>query len=147
MLLFERFLRNRRGSVTIMLTFLLLTVMSMGTTLTEVARYRTLERMYKEISNNASFSVLSHYDRDLFENYGLLGLDPSIGKEEYIYYLQENLNGSIAERNSIDSLVNVSENYIDFQKLYDLGQYEVFESQINEFSAYRVPVWRFKGTT
>lgn len=140
MLLFERFLRNRRGSVTIMLTFLLLTVMSMGTTLTEVARYRTLERMYKEISNNASFSVLSHYDRDLFENYGLLGLDPSIGKEEYIYYLQENLNGSIAERNSIDSLVNVSENYIDFQKLYDLGQYEVFESQINEFSAYRVPV-------
>ena len=140
MLLFERFLKNRRGSVTIMLTFLLLAVMSMGTTLTEVARYRTLERMYKEISNNASFSVLSHYDRDLFENYGLLGLDASVGKEEYVYYLQENLNGSLAGRNSIESLVNVSEDYVDFQKLYDLGQYEVFESQINEFSAYRVPV-------
>lgn len=139
-MLFEHFIKNRRGSVTIMMTFLLLTVMSLGTTLTEVARYKSLERLYREIESNAAFSLLSHYDRDLLENYGLLGIDSSVGKDEYMYYLQENLNGSLTDSNSIEKLVNVSEGNVDFQKLYDLRDSEVLQSQINEFCAYRVPV-------
>lgn len=137
MLLF--FLKNRRGSITIMLSFLLIVVLSVNSSFLETARYRALERLYKELEESAVFSVLSQYDRDLFKNYGLLAMDAEVDKDTFLHYLLNNLNSELEGANGADSLLKFSEDNVKFEKLYDLAQEEVFAMQVNEFCAYRAP--------
>ena len=60
--MFSWFIRNRKGSITIMISALLIAVLSMSSTLIEIAKYRSMERVFKEAEENAAFSVLSQYD-------------------------------------------------------------------------------------
>lgn len=138
-MLLETFYR-RRGAITIMLAFLLVTVLSLSSTLMEVARYRSLERLYKEMEENAAFSMLSEYDRDLFKKYGLLAMKQTIGEEELLEYLRSNMNIGLADYNGIDSMLSIAEEGIEIEKLYNLAQHDVFKTQISEFCAYRAPI-------
>lgn len=103
--------------------------LSMSSTLIEIAKYRSMERVFKEAEENAAFSVLSQYDRDLYENFGLLAISNTVGEEQLVNYLNKNLNN---KRESLTEDVLVD-------KLYDLGQKEVLRTQIMEFCAYRAP--------
>lgn len=135
------FIRNRHGVISVMLAIVLTAVLSMGSTLMEIARYRSLERLYKEIAENAAFSILAHYDRDLYEYFGLLGIQQDVGDEELRQYLGQNLMGigSGMSLNGADLLSSgISE--VELEKLYDLTQNDVFRSQIAEFAAYRAPI-------
>ena len=127
--MFSWFIRNRKGSITIMISALLIAVLSMSSTLIEIAKYRSMERVFKEAEENAAFSVLSQYDRDLYENFGLLAISNTVGEEQLVNYLNKNLNN---KRESLTEDVLVD-------KLYDLGQKEVLRTQIMEFCAYRAP--------
>ena len=55
--MFSWFIRNRKGSITIMISALLIAVLSMSSTLIEIAKYRSMERVFKEAEENAAFSV------------------------------------------------------------------------------------------
>lgn len=127
--MFSWFIRNRKGSITIMISALLIAVLSMSSTLIEIAKYRSMERVFKEAEENAAFSVLSQYDRDLYKNFGLLAISNTVGEEQLVNYLNKNLNNK-QESLTEDVLVD---------KLYDLGQKEVLRTQIMEFCAYRAP--------
>lgn len=127
--MFSWFIRNRKGSITIMISALLIAVLSMSSTLIEIAKYRSMERVFKEAEENAAFSVLSQYDRDLYKNFGLLAISNTVGEEQLVNYLNKNLNN---KRESLTEDVLVD-------KLYDLGQKEVLRTQIMEFCAYRAP--------
>ncbi len=133
------FIRNKRGVITVMLSIVLIAALSLNSTLLEIARYRSLERLYKEIEENSAFSVLSQYDRELWENFGLLAIESDTGKDEFMGYLQANLNGLMSNTNGIDRLLSVSEGDVTFDKLYDLAQEDVLKMQINEFCACRAP--------
>lgn len=135
------FLDNRRGAITVMLSFLLIAVLSINTTFLEASRYRSLERLYKEIEENAAFSALSQYDRDLFKNFGLLAMDQSMSEEKLIQYLLANINESLEVGNGADRLLEISQEDIDFEKIYDLAQSDIFKGQIDEFCAYRAPAY------
>lgn len=132
--------RKKRGAITIMLTILLLVVLSLNSTFLETSRYISMERLYKEMEENAAFSLLSKYDRDLFENYGLLAMDPSVGEEELKKYLNANLNTALENANGIDMALTFSGEDINIVKLYNLSEFNVFKTQINEFCAYRAPI-------
>lgn len=136
----KHWIENRRGAVTIMLTFLLLAVMSLNSTLIETARYKSLERLYKEMEENAAFSVLSQYDRDLYKSYGLLAVNQMVGKEEFITYLQANMNKQTTNANGVDTMLDISADHVEMDKIYNLAQEEVLKMQINEFCAYRAPM-------
>ena len=139
--MFRYFTRNRHGAISVMLAIVLTAVLSMGSTLMEVARYRSLERLYKEIEENAAFSVLAHYDRDLYENFGLLGIQQDVGEEELLRYLEQNLMGLGSSMNfSNADILSSGMGEVGLDKLYDLSQEDVFRSQIAEFSAYRAPI-------
>ena len=134
------FLNNKKGAVTVMLSFLLIAVLSVNSTFLETSRYRSLEIWYKELEENAAFSVLSKYDRDLFKNFGLLAIDQNVDKEKFMEYLYAGLNEGL-KRNGADHLLDVSEGNIDFKKIYDLSQSEIFKEQVDEFCAYRAPIY------
>lgn len=127
--MFSWFIRNRKGSITIMISALLIAVLAMSSTLIEIAKYRSMERVFREAEENAAFSVLSQYDRDLYKNFGLLAISNTVGEEQLVNYLNKNLNN---KRESLTEDVLVD-------KLYDLGQKEVLRTQIMEFCAYRAP--------
>ena len=137
---FKHWIENRRGAVTIMLTFLLLAVMSLNSTLIETARYKSLERLYKEMEENAAFSVLSKYDRDLYKSYGLLAVNQMVDKDDFINYLQANMNTETTDANGVDTMLNISADNVKMDKIYNLAQEEVLKMQINEFCAYRAPI-------
>lgn len=139
--MFRYFIRNRHGAISVMLAIVLTAVLAMGSTLLEIARYRSLERLYKEVAENAAFSILAHYDRDLYKNFGLLGVQQDVAEEELRQYLEQNLMGlgSGMQLNGADALSS-GINEVELEKLYDLTQKDVFRSQIAEFSAYRAPI-------
>ena len=138
--MFKHWIENRRGAVTIMLTFLLLAVMSLNSTLIETARYKSLERLYKEMEENAAFSVLSKYDRDLYKSYGLLAVNQMVDEDDFINYLQANMNTENTEANGVDIMLDISADNVEMDKIYNLAQEEVLKMQINEFCAYRAPI-------
>lgn len=122
-----------------MLSFLLIAVLSINSTFMESARYYAMERLYKELEENAAFSVLAQYDRDLFKNYGLLAMSSKVDKDTFMDYLAANMNHKLTGANGADAFLEISEEDVDFEKLYDLAQEEVFAMQVNEFCAYRAP--------
>lgn len=124
------FCKKKRGSITILLSVILIAVLSLNSTFLEIARFKSLERFYKELEDNAAFSVLSKYDRSLLSNFGLLGLQNEAGEADLIKYLKDNMS---------DQSLELLEDELKLDKLYDLSQKEVLAMQINEFCAYRAP--------
>lgn len=125
-----------------MLIAMLISVLFFNTTFLEIARYKSLENLYGEIQENAAFSILANYDRDLFKTFGLLAIEDDINSEKLYEYIQANINqgNSQTDGNKIDNFFVGDRVRADLEKLYFLSQREVFENQINEFCAYRAPI-------
>ena len=138
--MFSYFVKNRHGYVTVMLTAMLISVLFFNTSFLEIARYRALEKLYGEIQENAAFSILANYDRDLFSKYGLLAVEDDVDADKLVEYIRADINGNFSDGNKADALFRGSEVQADLQKLYFLSQQDVFENQINEFCAYRAPI-------
>ena len=131
-------LKNRNGSITIMLVAILIAALFLNNTFIEIGRYKAISDIYGEIQENAAFSVLANYDRDLFENYGLLAIDEDIDQDKFLQYLQADLTA--VEGDKLDTYFNASDIQANLEKLYFLSQKDVFETQINEFCQYRAPI-------
>ncbi|MDO5021235.1 MAG: DUF5702 domain-containing protein [Lachnospiraceae bacterium] len=138
--MFSYFVKNRHGYVTVMLIAMLISVLFFNTSFLEIARYRALEKLYGEIQENAAFSILANYDRDLFSKYGLLAVEDDVDANKLVEYILADINGDAGDGNKADTFFGGSAVQADLQKLYFLSQQDVFENQINEFCAYRAPI-------
>lgn len=138
--MFRYFVRNKHGYVTVMLIAMLISVLFFNTTFLEISRYKAIEKLYGEIQENAAFSILANYDRDLFTKYGLLAVEDDIGAEKLMEYIMADINGGAGDINRADAFLGGSAIEADLQKLYFLSQREVFINQVNEFCAYRAPI-------
>lgn len=134
------FLCRKNGSITIFMCFLLISIITFSNSFMESARYYSLTRTFKELDENAAFSVLSKYDRDLYKNYGLLAIQGDVDEEALKYYLNQNLSSvsDFQDANGIDSMLRVGD--VQMDKLFPLSQKEVLQAQILEFTAFRGPV-------
>lgn len=137
--------RNRHGYITVMLTLILTAVLALSSTLMEAARYKNMKQIYNELEESAEFSALASYDRDLYSNFGLLAIDSEFDQEQFRNYLQTNLNGALSNKNSVDSMLKLTDS-LEFDKLYDLSQNEVLRAQIEEFCSYRAPYYLVDNT-
>lgn len=134
------FVRNKHGYVTVMLIAMLISVLFFNTTFLEISRYKAIDNLYGEIQENAAFSILANYDRDLFTKYGLLAVEDDIDADKLTEYIMSDINGNAGDINRADTFLGGSAIETDLQKLYFLSQREVFINQINEFCAYRAPI-------
>ena len=94
-------MKRLRGSITVFLSFVLTMVLGLFFTMSEVLRFFCLKKQTDRASLIAVESCFADYCRPLWEEYGLLGVDLSYGKDEldtetfekrYYRYLDENGN-------------------------------------------------------
>ena len=94
-------MKRLRGSMTVFLSFVLTMVLGLFFTMSEVLRFFCLKKQTDRASLIAVESCFADYCRPLWEEYGLLGVDLSYGKDEldtetfekrYFRYLDENGN-------------------------------------------------------
>lgn len=131
------FIKNRHGSITIFLSAILASVLFMNTSLIEFARYNSMKLLYKQMEENAAFSMLAKYDRDLYKNFGLLAMGPEVNKDVFLNYLRYNLNHYDDQRTNIDRMLKVDEGTLKVDPMFMLSDYGIFEQQVNEFIADR----------
>lgn len=136
----EFFLKKQNGVVTIMISLVLVAIMSSSSLLMEIARYRSQQAILEEITDSASFSMLSEYDKDLWKRFGLLAISDEIDQDEFVRYLRVNSNAALDNPGSIETMFQVLGDESSLEGIYALNDISVLQRQIAEFSKYRVPV-------
>lgn len=66
------FLKKTQGVITVFISLLLMTVLSFGTLIIEAGRYQSAKNQLSEVNISAASSVLSNYDMDLYQRFGIL---------------------------------------------------------------------------
>lgn len=84
------FLKNAKGVITVFVSLLLVSVLSFGTLIIEAGRYQSAKNQLAEANISAATSVLSSYDMDLYQRYGILAYtndnETQADFQEYIYF-------------------------------------------------------------
>lgn len=83
-----RFRKKERGVITVFVSMLLLSVLTFGTLIIEAGRLHSAKSQLSEVNISAATSVLSNYDFDLYQRYGILAykLD-SDTKKRFLDYI------------------------------------------------------------
>lgn len=87
---------NKKASITVFLTLLLLLSASFFFALLETARIKGLGTKADIVSDAALESVFAEYQKEIYENYGLLMLDCAYGSENFAI---ENVEKRLQEKN------------------------------------------------
>lgn len=134
--MFKYFIKNRHGVISIMLAIILTAILSFSSVLVEIGRYRSVRALFNEMTDNALFSTLAQYDNDLYERFGLLAMTNETDVNTYMKYLTENMNLSNEDLILVDNMLQNLE-VEDFDKIYDLQNWDVLKGQILECAKYR----------
>ncbi|MNW44237.1 hypothetical protein D3C74_214620 [compost metagenome] len=135
----RRFFRySDQGAVTIFLIVIFASIFAFVAIFIDFARIFALQAKSEVLAHTVSRSVMSSYDRQLLEEYGLFAYGETDGNYIMSKVLQDNLE--LAERS--DDLpilaVRLDSSTVEFQ--YPVGMYSVFERQIREHMKYRAPI-------
>ncbi|MBD5544098.1 MAG: hypothetical protein HDR01_07655 [Lachnospiraceae bacterium] len=130
------FVKNKHGVISVMLAIILTGILSFSSILVEIGRYRSVKALFNEMSDNALFSTLSQYDKDLYERFGLLAMEKKTDEDTYKKYLTENMNLSNEDLIQIDKIIQ-DLSIENFDKIYDLQNLDVLKGQILECGKYR----------
>ncbi len=131
-----------KGSISILLAFLLSGVLSLGALLVEGSRYQEAKKQLEESSINSALSLLAYYDSDLESRFGLYGIDSeTVSADVFLNYLLFNsdaMTDGVYSANNISQLYNVTSGTYELK--YDLANYQVLKRQILEYEKYRAPL-------
>ncbi len=142
-----RRIRSQEGSVAVFLCIIIVSLFIFAGVLTDVAGIHTAEIQIQRALDIAARSVLSEYDRNLKNEYGLFGTCQSEAEmeEKIEAYTNRMLNPEL----NMPSIENASELY-DFriENIFvetdgrSLNNLIIFEDQVLEFMKYRAPLGR-----
>lgn len=131
-----------KGSISIILAFLLSGVLSVGALLVEGIRYQEANKQLEEASINSGLSLLAFYDSDLAGRFGVYGIDSeAVSSDAFLNYLLFNSDGAedgAYSSNNISKLYTVTSG--SYELKYDLANYQVLKRQILEYEKYRAPL-------
>lgn len=137
-----RIKRFAKGSISIMLSFILSGVMSLAALLAESGRFQNAKQQLDEASLNSALSILANYDSDLEKRFGLYGIDSTkLSEEEYLKYLLFNSDATESGAyagNNFSQLYHVTSGMSEMK--YDLANYQVLQRQMLEYEKYRGPI-------
>ncbi len=147
---------KNKGSISLFMAIIMLSMFIMSSILVDGARIRNSKTVLQEAVDSAALSVLAKYDKQLKQRYGLFVLEEeSVDaiQEDFYGFLLENISSQLPTQNNFKEFVNtilgnfsngmnlydfnIEENGFNVDKMYSIIEPEVFKSQIAEFSKYR----------
>ncbi len=126
------------GSVSIFLIMVLAFVFLFATVLIDYARIAAMHVQGERLARAGARSVMSAYDKELRENYGLFAFGDSDGNQLLSRVLNDNLHKSGREDGFNLLTLGLESSSLDFSR--SLGSYDVFHRQINEEMKYKAPI-------
>lgn len=130
--------RAESGAVTVFLVVIFASVFAFVSIFIDFARMAALQTKAEMMAHSASRSVLSSYDPQLVEQYGLFAFGHTNANYIMSKVLQEQMD--ISKRSDVIPLMNAKLDSSMVELLRPLGTYEVFEQQIREEMKYKAPI-------
>ncbi|AOZ92196.1 hypothetical protein [Paenibacillus crassostreae] len=136
--MFGKWYTDQRGSVTIFLILILAIMFSFVAIFIDYARIAAVKVQSERLVRSAVRSVMSAYDPELQQEYGLFAYGESDGDQ----IMSGVLNGNIdhGDRGDAFSLVDLELDTSTLQMNRMLGEYEIFDRQISEEMKYKAPI-------
>ena len=136
--MFGKWHTDQRGSVSIFLILILAVVFSFVAIFIDYARIAAMKVQSERLVRSAVRSVMSAYEPELQQEYGMFAYGESNGDQ----IMSGVLNGSIdhGDRGDAFSLLNLTLDSSSLQMDRMLGEYEVFNRQISEEMKYKAPI-------
>lgn len=136
----SNFKKSVKGAISILLSMVLLTTFSLGSLVMESGRYQSAKAQLDEANLSAALSMLTKFNTELSESYGIFAFSENDIKEsEYYDYL--NFNSDLDKDyygNNISRLYGTPTAEID--AMYNLTNSTILKRQIMEYSKYNIPM-------
>lgn len=132
-----KFFNDNRGTVTLLLSIILIPILSLSSLMVEIGRAVSAKQALKEAENSSILSLLADFEDVLYEQYGILGtyVDNEDEKnqkfEEYIKYNSDNIGD---KANSFSSMYNITDSSV--KGVYNLAEIDVLKRSILEGGKY-----------
>lgn len=140
------FLYRQKGSISIFLCIILISVVTLTSLMVDAARIKSSQVSVERATNLAVNSALAGYNKDLKDKWGLFVLyqnDKEKIKEIIKYYLEKNLMIDAVDSNdNANKYINLFDykiENIDVAAYYSITDVDVAKKQIVEYVKYRVP--------
>ncbi len=130
--------RSERGAVTVFLIMILAVVFAFVSIFIDFSRMYAVQVRAETLAHAASRSVMSAYDRELAEQYGLFAYGQTEGSYIMSKVLEEQL--ALTRRQEGLPLLGARLEESTVELLRPIGMYEIFERQIREQMKYRAPI-------
>jgi hypothetical protein len=130
--------RSERGSVSIYLIIIFVAIFLFNAVLIDYVRVMAANKQTENALKTGLRSVLSSYDTQLKEGYGLYGKGQEDGNAILLDVLEMNLDHSPGYFNLLDTQIEYDNVFLDFG--HQLSYHPVFEQQILEEMKYKAPI-------
>ncbi len=136
--MFRKWYTDQRGSVTIFLILILAIVFTFVALFIDYARIAAMKVQSERLVHSAVRSVMSAYEPELQQEYGLFAYGESDGNQ----IMSGVLNGSMdhGDRGDAFSILPLKLDTSSLQMERMLGEYEIFNRQIGEEMKYKAPI-------
>ncbi|OAB46160.1 TadE/TadG family type IV pilus assembly protein [Paenibacillus glacialis] len=136
--MFRKWYTDQRGSVTIFLILILAIVFTFVALFIDYARIAAMKVQSERLVHSAVRSVMSAYEPELQQEYGLFAYGESDGNQ----IMSGVLNGSMdhGDRGDAFSILPLELDTSSLQMERMLGEYEIFNRQIGEEMKYKAPI-------
>ncbi|MUG44036.1 TadE/TadG family type IV pilus assembly protein [Paenibacillus woosongensis] len=130
--------RSEQGAVTVFLIVIFAAVFAFVAIFIDFARMSALQARTEVLAHSAARSVLSAYDKQLLEKYGLF----AFGETDENYLMSKVLqdNFQLAMRSDNLPIMEAQLDSSSVELLRPLGHYSVFRRQIREDMKYKAPI-------
>lgn len=143
----NRVVKSTRGAISIFVALMMTGILSLGTFVLEAARLQAARTQLGEAASSAASSMLSSYNLELKDRYGILAIDNDRADEAAcMEYLKFNSDlATMAFGNNVTRLYKVDD--VDMSGVYNLTYPHILKRQLLTVAKYNLPPERSEVNT
>ena len=132
-------MKKQKAAVSVFLIIVLFGVVLMGGLFVDATRILLAKRVIRNDLNSAARSALSYYDEHMAEEYGLFGVEGTVGAEAFKHYFLTNI--ALSQSDGFNLLdMEAGEEDISVTLSQPLNDQAVMIEGMEEYAKYRAPV-------
>jgi hypothetical protein len=134
------FFRSQKGTVSIYFMIIFVAIFLFNAVLIDYARIYAAKREGDMATRAVVRSVLSSFDKDLHEQYGLFGYDAKETEDQMVDIIKGNLSTDTASKSFQYIDPKLESQAIQPEASYNLGNQTIFKQQVLEDMKYKAPI-------